>query len=74
MAAAAALPGGAVGISRLEAVLVYVRSLERSVPFYKRVFDLQLVAQEPQAALLQTRDAGTLLALREMSNAPTPPT
>jgi catechol-2,3-dioxygenase len=48
---------------RLRAAVVFVRNLEASVPFYRELFDLEVVDSSPTAALLGSAD-GSQLVLR----------
>jgi catechol-2,3-dioxygenase len=55
----------------IQAALLNVRSLDRSIKFYQDVFGLRLAAREDQVAALMIDDAGRrqVLLLRELAGA-----
>jgi catechol-2,3-dioxygenase len=56
------LPGGPVPA----AALLFVRDLDRSLPFYQQVFQLQVRTRHQQLVVLETGDGVLAVALREV--------
>jgi len=55
---------------RLRSAVIFVRNLDKSIPFYRELLDLEVVDTSPTAALLGSAD-GSQLALRAFGdNAP----
>lgn len=52
----------------LAATLIYVRRLDRSVPFYEQVFGLRVHARHSDLALLESADGAPVLALRAIGD------